>query len=263
VLNDRARVAAVHAAVGTARLPTEAIRLSALRATRSRAVDPGSELGPLGAYCAAERGIDVRVGTRVTGVGPSDVTLSDGTTLPTRTLVWTAGTSPNPLLEALPCAKERGRVCVSATLEVPDWPGVWAVGDCAAVPDPATGGACPPTAQHALRQGQSIARNIAAHERGLPKRAFSFRGLGQLAAIGRRTGVARILGFKFSGFFAWWLWRSIYWSKLPGAEKKLRVMLDWTLDLVFTKDLVQFETRRSHDAAPPIVPADTAGGGAT
>jgi NADH dehydrogenase len=123
---------------------------------------------------------------------------------------------------------------------------VWAVGDCASVPDPATGQACPPTAQHAIRQGALVARNIAAAIDGRAKSAFAFRGLGQLAAIGKRTGVARVFGFRFSGFVAWWLWRTVYLSKLPRAEKKLRVMLDWTLDLIFSKDLVQFETRRSH-----------------
>ncbi len=219
-------------------------------------VHPGAvilpELGPeLGAYAQrrlAARGIEVRVGTRVQACEPDHVRLDDGTTIPTRTLVWTAGTSPHPLLAALPCAKDRGRVVVDAQLEVPEWPGVWAVGDCAAVPDPA-GGHCPPTAQHALRQGQLAARNIAAAEHGRVKQAFAFRGLGQLAAIGKRTGVARILGWKFSGFVAWWLWRTIYLSKLPRAEKKLRVMLDWTLDLLFSKDLVQFETHRSRPPA--------------
>jgi len=212
------------------------------------------ELGPeLGAYAQrklVERGIEVRVGTRVTGATPDFVTLSDGDTIPTRTLVWTAGTSPHPLLATLPVASDRGRVRVDARLAVPEWPGVWAVGDCASIPDPATGGACPPTAQHAIRQGTLVARNIVAAEAGRKPRDFAFRGLGQLAAIGKRTGVARVLGLQFSGFVAWWLWRTVYLSKLPRAEKKLRVMLDWTLDLLFSKDLVQFETRRSHHEGP-------------
>ncbi len=217
------------------------------------------ELGPkLGAYAErrlAARGIEVRTGTRVTGAGPGSVTLDDGTTLETRTLVWTAGTSPHPLLATLPVATDRGRVRVNERLEVPEWPGVWALGDCASVPDPAGGGACPPTAQHAIRQGALVARNLAAAEAGRPGRPFRFRGLGQLAAIGKRTGVARVFGLQFSGFPAWWLWRTVYLSKLPRAEKKLRVMLDWTLDLLFSKDLVQFETRRSAHEAAPALPA--------
>lgn len=214
------------------------------------------ELGPeLGEYTRRrleERGIEVRTNTRVTGATGETVTLSDGTTLRSRTLVWTAGTAPHPILDTLPVAKERGRIRVDAHLAVPGAPGVWAVGDCAAVPDPATGGTCPPTAQHAIRQASVVAHNVLAAEAGRAPRAFAFRGLGQLAAIGKRTGVARVFGFQFSGFFAWWLWRTVYLTKLPRAEKKLRVMLDWTLDLLFSKDLVQFETRR---ARPEPVPA--------
>jgi NADH dehydrogenase len=223
------------------------------------------ELGPeLGAYAQRkleERGIEVHTGTRVLGCDAGAVTLSDGTAIPSRTLVWTAGTSPHPLIASLPCAHDRARVVVDAALTVPEWPNVWALGDCAAVPDPATGGACPPTAQHAIRQGRIVAENIVAAERGRRLKSFAFRGLGQLAAIGRRTGVARILGWKFSGFVAWWLWRTIYLSKLPRAEKKLRVMLDWTLDLLFSKDLVQFETHRTpHVPVAPPLPTPTAGG---
>src|SRR5262249_53753223 len=160
-------------------------------------------------------------------------------------LVWTAGTSPHPILSGLPCSKEKGRILVNEFLEVSGWPGVWAAGDGAAVPDPSTGRVHPPTAQHALREGRILARNIAAAVSGGKKQPFSFSTIGQLASIGRRSGVARILGWNFSGFPAWWLWRTIYLSKLPRAEKKIRVLLDWTLDLIFSKDLVQLRTSRS------------------
>ncbi len=216
-------------------------------------VHPGEiilpELGPkLGAYAQkklAQRGVDIRTNTRVTGVTEHGVTLSDGSTIPSCTVIWTAGTSPNPLLAALPCTKERGRVIVNEYMEVPEWPGVWALGDCALVPDRKTGMPYPPTAQHALREGKVLAHNITATLRGGQKKPFIFTALGQLAAIGKRTGVANILGMNFSGFLAWWLWRTIYLSKLPRLEKKLRVMMDWTLDLVFSKDLVQFITLRA------------------
>jgi len=184
----------------------------------------------------------------VRAVTPRGVELSDGTLVPASTIVWTAGTVPNPLLAALPCAREHGRVVANAFMEVPEWPGVWALGDCALVPDP-EGRPYPPTAQHALRQAKVLARNIAASLRGRPKRRFTFKTIGQLAAIGRRTGVARILGVNFSGFVAWWLWRSIYLLKLPRFERKVRVALDWTLDLFFSKDLVQFQTARSSTVA--------------
>jgi NADH dehydrogenase len=172
------------------------------------------------------------------------VALSDGTVIPSKLLVWTGGTAPNPLLAPLPCAKERGRVIVNEYMEVPEWPGVWALGDCAMVPDRETGRPFPPTAQHALRQGKVLAGNILAAIRGGARRPFRFKTLGLLASIGRRTGVANILGVNFSGFVAWVLWRTIYLSKLPRFEKKVRVALDWLLDLVFSKDLVQFQMLR-------------------
>jgi NADH dehydrogenase len=232
-------------------------------------VHPGEvilpELSPkLGRYAQqklAERGVDIRLNTRVTGMSEQSVELSDCTSINTHTLIWTAGTSPNPLLATLPCQKDRGRLLVTDYLEVPEWPGVWALGDGALVPDRKTGTYYPPTAQHALREGKVVAHNLTASIRGGQKKPFVFSTIGQLAAIGRRTGVASILGMQFSGFLAWWLWRSIYLSKLPRMEKKLRVALDWTLDLLFSKDLVQFLTVRapavSHAEAPESRPPDT------
>jgi NADH dehydrogenase len=149
------------------------------------------------------------------------------------------------LLATLPCKKERGRVLANEFLEVPDWPGVWALGDCTLIPDRKTGAYYPPTAQHALRQGKVLAHNIAATIRGGGRKPFVFSTIGLLATIGRRTGVANIMGINFSGFIAWWLWRTIYLSKLPRVEKKVRVLLGWTLDLIFSKDLVQFITLRA------------------
>jgi NADH:ubiquinone reductase (H+-translocating) len=134
---------------------------------------------------------------------------------------------------------------------VPDWPGVWALGDCALVPDLRSGKFCPPTAQHALREGKVLAENLIASIRGGQKKPFVFTTIGQLATIGRRTGVANIMGVNFSGFLAWWLWRTIYLSKLPRFEKKVRVALDWTLDLLFSKDLVQFITLRAPTMSRP------------
>lgn len=149
------------------------------------------------------------------------------------------------------CAAERGRLLANAYLEVPEWPGVWALGACALMPEGNSGKFCPPTAQHALREGKVLAHNLTAAVRGGAKKPFVFSAIGQLAAIGRRTGVANIMGVNFSGFFAWWLWRTIYLSKLPRFEKKLRVALDWTLDLIFSKDLVQFITVRAPTLSRP------------
>jgi NADH:quinone reductase (non-electrogenic) len=218
----------------------------------------GEKLGRYAQAKLAERGVEIHANTKVVAVTDDDVQLSDGTLVSSRMLIWTAGTSPNPLLSALPCDKDRGRLIAERTLEVSGWPGVWALGDCAVIPD-GKGGYYPPTAQHALREARTLARNLLAAIRGGEKKVFTFKTIGQLAAIGRRTGVAQIFGFNFSGFLAWWLWRTIYLSKLPRFEKKLRVALDWTLDLLFSKDLVQFITFRApavsdmeEDAAPPV-----------
>ena len=211
------------------------------------------ELGPeLGAYAQrklAARGVEIITGAKVRGVENDLVQLTDGRTIRANTLVWTAGTAANALVAALPVAKRGGRVLVDEYLAVPERPGVWALGDCALVPDVRSGGFHPPTAQHALREGRTAARNAVAAVLGGAKRPFRFRTLGQLAAIGRRTGVAKVFGVRFSGFVAWWLWRTIYLSKLPRLEKKVRVALDWTLDLCFATDFACVTT------APPVAQA--------
>jgi NADH:quinone reductase (non-electrogenic) len=211
----------------------------------------GSALGSYTQHKLGERGVEVIVNAQVQRVTAQDVRLGDGRTIPARLVVWTAGTSPHPLLHALPCGLDRGRIVVDDTLAVAGFPGVWALGDCAVVPDWRTGRPHPPTAQHALREARTVARNIVATLRGRPIARFDFRTIGQLAAIGRRTGVARIFGVNFSGFLAWWLWRTIYLGKLPRFEKKVRVALDWTLDLLFTKDFVQFLTVRGSVMSTP------------
>jgi NADH dehydrogenase len=204
----------------------------------------------------AARGVEIITHARVSAMDDGVVELTNGDKIPANTLIWTAGTSPNPLVAELPLPKRNGRVAVDECLAVEGWPGVWAVGDCASVSNP-TGGFYPPTAQHALREGNTVAGNVVAALYGRPKRKpFRYASLGQLAAIGRRTGVANILGVNFSGFIAWWLWRTVYLSKLPRLEKKVRVAMDWTLDLCFTKDFACVTTpsranRRSSLVARP------------
>lgn len=211
----------------------------------------GEQLGTYAQRKLAEQKVEIRSNCKVTAVKGQDVTLSDGTTVTTNTLVWTAGISPHTLLATLPCPKEKGRVLVNEYLEVPGWPGVWALGDCALVPDRRTGAFHPPTAQHALREGKLAAQNVLATVRRGWKKPFVYSTIGLLAPIGKRTGVANILGVNFSGFIAWWLWRTIYLLKLPRFEKKVLVALDWTLDVLFSKDLVHFRTTR-HAPPPPM-----------
>jgi NADH dehydrogenase len=203
----------------------------------------GESLGRYAQKQLGRRGVLIRLKTSVTGYDGKELTLNDGTRIPTRLVIWTAGITPSPLLAGLPLALQRGHVLSNDFLQVPDWPGVWALGDCAFVPDSTNPGKfCPPTAQHAIRQAAVLAHNIVAGMRGQPLRPFRFKTLGMLAAIGRHAGVAEILGVKFSGIIAWGLWRAIYLGKLPGLQKKVRVALDWTLDLLFSKDIVELPT---------------------
>ncbi|MGH9966507.1 MAG: NAD(P)/FAD-dependent oxidoreductase [Pyrinomonadaceae bacterium] len=222
------------------RLSEAELRLVLIEATHAILPELGPELGVYARKKLADRGVEFLMNTAVRSVSNNEVALSDGTAIKANLLLWTAGVSPNPLLEMLDCEKARGRLITNEFLEVNGYPRVWALGDCAAVPDPASGKPCPPTAQHALRQGKIAAHNILVAIHGGSRKGFKFKTIGALATIGRRTGVARIMGIHFSGFIAWWMWRTIYLSKLPRFEKKVRVALDWTLDLLFSKDLVQF-----------------------
>jgi NADH dehydrogenase len=155
---------------------------------------------------------------------------------------------PSPVIASLPVAKEKNRVRVNENLAVPGTTGLWAVGDCAAVPDSESGQFYPPTAQHGLREGVIAAKNIERAILGRPLKPFRFKTLGMLAAIGHHTGVAMVFGMKFSGFIAWWLWRSVYLLKLPRLAKKLRVVIAWTLDLFFGRDIEQMITLRDVEA---------------
>jgi NADH dehydrogenase len=192
-----------------------------------------------------ERGIQFRLNTRLTGAEPGKVLLGE-TAIPAETLVWTAGTAPNPLLKSLPVAKDkRGAVVVDSTMAVPGHPGVWALGDCAALTD-ARRAACPPTAQYAMREAQTLAANLHAAWSGRPGRPFHFDSLGALCVVGFQTACAELTlpfardrSIRFSGLLAWLMWRGIYLAKLPGVERKTRVLIDWTIELFFPRDIVQ------------------------
>jgi len=208
----------------------------------------GEELGEYAERKLRKRKVDVIKGVRVASYDGSLVTLTNGESIPASTLIWTAGVKPSPVIAPLPCQKERGRLLVSEYLAVTGIPGLWAAGDCAAVPVTNTEKFHPPTAQHGLREGLVAAKNIEAVVLDRPLKSFTFTTLGQLATIGRRTGVAMVFGMKFSGFIAWCLWRSIYLMKLPRLAKKLRVMVGWTLDLFFSRDIEQMITLRDVEA---------------
>jgi NADH dehydrogenase len=193
----------------------------------------------LGEYAARElwkRGVDIRVSTTLEAVEEHAVTLSDGSRLETETLVWTAGVKANPLLGRLGLPlDERGRIVVDQLLRVEGMENVWALGDCAAVPNQATPGKVdPPTCQHALRQARRLAKNI----KGDP-RPYKYRMLGQVATLGRHKGVAEVLSLRLRGFSGWFVTRTYHLYQLPLLTRKLRVVVDWTVALFFRRDIAE------------------------
>lgn len=191
------------------------------------------------------RGMDIRLGTSVERVAEGFAELSDGQRMDTETVIWCAGIAPNPLLEKLDLPTDgNGYVVCDRDLRVQGMDDVWAIGDSAVNPD-GEGRPYPATAQHATRQGTHAARNILRLLRGQDSRPCDIVNRGAIAALGCRTGVAKVFGVKLSGFPAWFLFRTVYLLKMPGLARKARVALDWTIDLVFSKDAVQLGLTRS------------------
>jgi len=193
----------------------------------------------LGEYAARHlesRGVEIRVGTTLESYDGREAVLSDGTRIPARTLVWTAGVRANPLLAQLDLPlDERGRLRVDETLRVEATEDVWALGDCAAVQNRETPGVTdPPTSQHALRQARRLAKNLG----GTPK-PYGYRMLGQVATLGRYKGIAEIPGLQLRGFLGWFVARTYHLYQLPLASRKLRVVMDWTISLFFRRDIVE------------------------
>jgi NADH dehydrogenase len=192
----------------------------------------------LGEYAAEElrgRGVEIHVETTLASVSGDEAVLGNGTRIPTNTLVWTAGVAPNPLLRDWPFAlDDRGRVEVDEFLRVPGHEHVWALGDCARVPNTRSDRPDPPTCQHALRQARRLARNLVG-----PPEPYGYRMLGQVATLGRHKGIAEVLGLRLRGFVGWWVTRTYHLYQLPLAQRKLRVVVDWTVSLLFRRDIVE------------------------
>lgn len=211
----------------------------------------GPELGGFAAEHLRRRGVEILTGASVVTVDREGATLDDGRHLRASTVIWCAGIAPNPALASMPLPiDERGYVLCDRDLRVRGTENVWAIGD-AAVNTDKSGTAYPATAQHAVRQGTHCAANIAAALEGRPSTPCDIATQGSLAALGCRTGVARVFGIRLAGFWAWWLWRTVYLLKMPGLGRKLRVAADWTLELFTTPDYVQLglhRTRREADS---------------
>ncbi len=204
---------------------------------------------PLATYALKQmtaRGVTFKLNERLADARPGTVVLKSGEEIPAQTLIWTAGTTPNPLLKTLPVKQsQRGAVVVNSTLAVPEWAGVWAVGDCAAVTDAKTGKPYPPTAQFALREAETLAYNLYASFQDKSLRSFHFKSRGALCLIGHHLACAEVTlpltnrSVQFSGLVAWFMWRGLYLATLPGLERKIRVLFDWIIELFFPRDIVQ------------------------
>ena len=230
-------------------IPPEALRIVLVHSRERILPELSESLARYALDRMAARGVTFKLNARVADARPGAVLLNPREEIRTETLIWTAGVMPNPLLAELPLERDkRGAVVVDNTLAVPGHPGVWAIGDCAAVVDGRTAEPCPPTAQFALREASTLARNIHASLSGRPLKPFHFDALGTLCVVGHHTACAEIKGLLFSGFLAWLMWRAIYLSKLPGLDRKVRVVADWLIELFFPRDIVQtFELAEGAD----------------
>lgn len=206
----------------------------------------GARLGRYATRKLAEAGVRVLLRRRLTRVEPDQVELDDGTVIRAATIVSTVGNAPNPILGRLaPAVDERGWLRPDATFALPGFDRIWALGDCASIIDRRTGRPMPATAQHAIREGPHAARNILAVLGGEGPTPFDYSQQGMLVSLGRLRGVGEILGIKVSGVPAWFLWRGYYLLRLPTVERRIRVAIDWTLELFLGHDVIGINMRRT------------------
>ncbi|MDP9110738.1 MAG: FAD-dependent oxidoreductase, partial [Candidatus Eremiobacteraeota bacterium] len=206
-----------------------------------------AKMGTYSKEALLKRNVEILTGDGVASADDDGLVLQSGTRIETATIVWSAGVMPTRAIEGAPLPRtKRGALIVDEELRVSGYPNVWAAGDCASIPD-SEGGTYPSTAQHAIREGPLLAENIVAALRSKPLRPFRFRSLGMMASLGARKAVAQLPGDRvLTGFLAWFLWRSYYLSRLPGLDRKFRVAFDWTLELLFPRDIAELRVYTRH-----------------
>jgi NADH dehydrogenase len=229
------------------RVAASELRVTVLQDQPRLLLELSEQLGAAAKRLLAARGVDVRIGAKAVSVNSGAVTLADGAVLQTATVICTIGTRPNALVESLGVPIEHGRVVVNGDLSVKDTPGLWAIGDCAQVPNAHDGKLAPPTAQFAVREARCVAANLVATLSGLPTQAFDYRVRGSMAAIGHLKGVADVFGIPLSGLPAWLLWRAYYLSQMPTLGRKLRIFVEWTWGMFFPTDITHLRFTRSHE----------------
>lgn len=223
------------------RLQAAALRFVLVEAGPKMLGEMDRDLAAYAERTLAARGVEVWLSTPVAAIAPGLVTLQDGRAIATQTAVLATGVAANPLLAATAVTKDaKGRVAVEASMRAVDRPDVWALGDCAAIPDPA-GSPYPPLAQHALREARVLGDNLAATLAGRPLQPFVYQNKGTLASLGLYKGVGDVMGVRLSGFLAWWVWRTYYMLQMPRWERRLRLVIDWTVALCFKNDVVKLD----------------------
>ncbi len=206
-----------------------------------------------------QRGIEIRLETLVARVDDRGVGLRSGERIDGGTVVATIGSAPTELVQRMPLPKQRGRIETAADLSVPGYPGVWALGDCAAVVNAHDQRLAPPTAQFATRQAEQLAENLLRSLRGVPTRPFSYQSRGQFATIGHQRAVAEVFGVRLSGMMAWVLRRGVYLANFPTLARKVRVLVEWIWTCLFPPDIAHLSFARTRPSRAPGPPAN--GGG--
>lgn len=228
------------------------VRFEMVEAGPRIAPELDEKLADYSAEVLKKRGVSIRTSTRVAAIYPDRLQLEDGQTIEAQTIVVATGVTPSPLLAGIAVPKDRkGRAQTGPTMQVEGKPDVWALGDCAAIPDP-QGKPYPPLAQHALREARQLAKNILAVVRGAAPQPFVYSSKGTLAALGQYKGTGRVYRFNIHGFLAWWVWRTYYVSRMPRWSRRLRIIIDWTVALFFKNDVVQLDQVRCNAVAGPV-----------
>ena len=228
------------------RIPPNLMHFELIEAGPRLVPEMDEDLGKYALKVLVDRGVTVRLNTRVKAIEDHKVHVTETESLDADTIILAAGVAVNPLIASLPVEKNpKNRVAVDATMRSKSHPCVWALGDCAAIPDP-EGKPYPQLAQHALREARLIGLNITAVIRGESPKPFIYKNKGTLAALGRHKGVGRVFKFKIYGFIAWWVWRTYYLRQMPRFDRRLRIVIDWTVALFFKNDVVELDmlTRR-------------------
>jgi NADH dehydrogenase len=197
-----------------------------------------------------KRGVEIIFNTQLVAASQQEAVLSSGIRISSKTIISTVPSSPNPLITGLTIPQDKGKILCLSTMQVEKFPSLFAIGDCAKIPMK-NGEFCPPTAQFAIREAKVLAENICASIRGKPQKEFYYKALGMMGALGHMSAVGEFFGkIKISGFFAWLVWRAVYWVKLPGLDRKLKVLFSWILDLLIPPETVQLKMEPSQGIIP-------------